>query len=149
MKGGAYGASAGNDGMSGLFTFSSYRDPRIGATLAVYRQALEHFATHPVEPGELLLAKIGSVAKEIRPLVPGEAGLVSFRRWLYGINDTLRQAKRDELLAATPADLAAAAANLLAGMEKSYSALIAGPDMVDKEEGANRDFRPVRKPLSV
>jgi Zn-dependent M16 (insulinase) family peptidase len=149
MKGGAYGASAGNDGMSGLFTFSSYRDPRISATLAVYRQALEHFAAHPVEPGELLLAKIGSVAKEIRPLVPGEAGLVSFRRWLYGINDTLRQAKRDELLAATPADLAAAAANLLSGMEKSYSALIAGPDMVDKEEGANRDFRPVRKPLSV
>lgn len=149
MKGGAYGASAGNDGMSGLFTFSSYRDPRITATLNVYRQALEHYATHEVDEGELLLAKIGSVAKEIRPLVPGEAGLVSFRRWLYGISDSLRQAKRDELLAATPADLAQAARELLVGMEKSCSALIAGPDMVDKEEGASPDFRPLRTPISV
>ena len=149
MKGGAYGASAGNDGMSGIFTFSSYRDPNIVRTLNVWREALQFFVDNPVGTEELLLAKIGTVAREIRPLVPAEAGMVAFRRWMYGISDEMRQKKRNELMRTQPKDLSAAAKRLLSALEDSYSVVIAGPEMVDKEASAHPDFTPVRKQLSV
>lgn len=149
MKGGAYGASAAGDGMDGIFTFSSYRDPAIVRTLETWRGALAHFAEGGVDANDLLLAKLGCVAKEIRPLSPAESGLVSFRRWLYGIGDDLRQAKRDELLAAEPADLAAAARRLAEALGEAHSVVIADAEMVDKEESVHRLFRPLRLQLSV
>lgn len=149
MKGGAYGANAGIDGMSGIFTFSSYRDPQVWGTLQAFRESLEHFARNPVADADLLLAKIGCVAREIRPMAPAEAGLVAFRRWLFGVGDELRQAKRDQLLAAGPKDLRQAAQRLLDGFGQNHSALISSPEIVDKEEKAHGEFRPVRHPVSV
>ncbi len=149
MKGGSYGASAGIDGMSGIFSFSSYRDPELAKTLDVFKQALELFVKNPPSEHDLLLAKIACVARDLRPMAPGEAGMTSFRRWLYGIDDQLRQEKRNQMLASTSNDLSEAARRLLKNWDKRHSALITAQDLVDKEESMRVDFRPLRHVVNV
>lgn len=130
MRGGAYGTFAGANGTEGLFSFSSYRDPKIATSLSVFRESLAEFAAKPVDEATLTKAIIGSVGRELRPMAPSEKSLVALRRRLYGITDEMRQANRDVMLSATPTDVARAAARLLSHYDGSASAIIAGKKML-------------------
>ncbi len=130
MRGGAYGTFAGANGTEGLFSFSSYRDPKIATSLSVFRESLAEFAAKPVDSATLTKAIIGSVGRELRPMSPGEKSLVALRRRLYGITDEMRQANRDVMLSAGPADIARASARLLSHYEGAASAIIAGKKML-------------------
>jgi len=130
MRGGAYGTFAGANGTEGLFSFSSYRDPKIATSLSVFRESLAEFAAKPVDEATLTKAIIGSVGRELRPMAPGEKSLVALRRRLYGITDEMRQANRDVMLSAAPADIARAAARLLSHYDGAASAIIAGRKML-------------------
>jgi Zn-dependent M16 (insulinase) family peptidase len=112
MKGGAYGASAVNSGMEKIFTFSSYRDPHVRETVEAFREGLKYIRSSLTEK-DLLLALIGSVGKELRPLVPMDRGMVSFKRHLYGITDELRQKKRDIMLSMKTSDIRDEAGRLM------------------------------------
>ncbi len=113
MVGGAYGVSAANNGNDGVFTFSSYRDPRILETLEAYRTSLVMVRDGGVGVDELEKAIISVAGRELRPMAPSETSIVGFRRTLYGITDTLRRQKRDLLLAAGEDDIRGAAVALL------------------------------------
>jgi presequence protease len=137
VKRGAYGASAWTDGLEGIACFSSYRDPRPVDSLAFFGQALREaerrFGTGggSVE-AEVEEAAIGSLGRDQRPLLPEEKGFVDFRRFLYGIDDERRQAKRDAMLSAKARDLAAAAERLAASYASSAEAvLISRPEDVE------------------
>jgi Zn-dependent M16 (insulinase) family peptidase len=129
VKRGAYGASVWTDGLEGIACFSSYRDPRPVDALSFFGEALEQTARR-FSPGgggseeELDEAAIGAIGRELRPMLPEERGLVDFRRSLYGISDELRQSKRDAMLAATTADLAAAALRLADSYRRAETVLI-------------------------
>jgi Zn-dependent M16 (insulinase) family peptidase len=93
MKGGAYGAFAYPNGVAEIFTCSTYRDPdpfrSINAFPAILRDR-----SHSAPDGEALeKAVIGSYAKETRPRVAAEKGMVDFSRFLYGVEDLHRQKK--------------------------------------------------------
>jgi len=140
MKGGAYGAGASLDGLASIFSFSSYRDPNIGSSFRAYREALEDISTKGIGAQDLLLAKIGIVGRDLKPLSPPDRAYIALRRYLTGIDDALRQKIRDILLAAKDEDIRSAAQNLALLLEKPLRTVMAGPEMVDKEEEQDPAF---------
>jgi presequence protease len=143
VKRGAYGASAWTDGLEGIFCFSSYRDPRPVDSLAFFGEALAETerrfgAGGAAAEAEVEEAAIGALGREQRPLLPEEKGFVDFRRYLYGIDDGMRQTKRDAMLAAQASDLAAAAERLAASYASSAQAVvISRSEDVEEFERAN------------
>jgi presequence protease len=132
MKKGAYGAWASQDPLEGVFGFLTYRDPSPAASLDVFRGGLESIAKDGVSPEQAEKAVVGTVANDIRPLTPEEKGLIDLRRGLYGLNDGLRQRKRDALLAVSPESLAKAAVFLLDGWDSRIQTIFAGQKDVDQ-----------------
>ncbi len=133
VRRGAYGASASADGLEGAFGLSSYRDPRPVDSLAFFGEALEGAARELGRAGAEDLveeAAVGSVGRDLRPLLPEERGYVDFRRELYGIRDEHRQAKRDSLLAARAADVAKAAERIAVAYRDASAVLISGAEDV-------------------
>ncbi len=121
MKGGAYGAFASANGVEGLFSFLSYRDPEISRSLNIYRDALgkEDIPASVVEK-----AIIGVVGKESRPLSPGEKSIIGFRRKLFGIRDELRQKRREKILSAGFRDINSAKKRLFGVFDSSISVVM-------------------------
>jgi presequence protease len=129
VKRGAYGASAWTDGLEGMASFSSYRDPRPVDSLAFFGEALEEASRRfgsggPSAEAEVEEAAIGSLGREQKPLMPEEKGFVDFRRSLYGIADEQRQIKRDAMLTATASDIARAAERLAKAYASATAVLI-------------------------
>lgn len=116
--------------MDAVFGFSSYRDPQIVATIEAFRQGLEYFATRSVSDGELDLAIIGVTGHHIRPLSPGQKGIVALRRTLYGITDELRQENHQTLLKMNGKQLQLTAGRLVESMAQSRVAVVAGAEAV-------------------
>jgi presequence protease len=125
MKGGAYGVSAGANGSEGIWSFTSYRDPRCGTTLGTFRDALAYAASGSISGTVLNKAVIGTVGNEVKKLTPGIKGFIGFRRKLYGITDEARQNKRDWVLSAAADELKHSAEWLLHNYNYGETALIA------------------------
>jgi len=132
MQGGAYGASASVSSLERLFTFSSYRDPNIASTFAAFREALAAAHATRLSPEAFEQVLIGAVGKEDRPMAPGEKGFVAFKRSLLGITDSLRQLRRDRLLAAGPGDLEAAAGRLEQALAGGFAAVVASRQAMEQ-----------------
>ncbi len=131
MQGGAYGVTAMPRALEGVFSFASYRDPNIVSTLEAFADGLRRHAEGERAEGEreeraVELAIIGSVSRELRPLMPAQKGVVNLQRLLYGIPDELRQERRDRMIRLTAADLSAAARRLLERWSRPHVAVIAG-----------------------
>lgn len=136
LNGGAYGVSAGANGMDGYFSMVSYRDPGVDQTLAVFRQGLEMIASGGIRDDELEKVIITTVGKELRPLSPGEESITGLRRRLYGITDELRLAKHNMTLGMDTRKVRAAAERLLEGYDRGASVVIGGKALVDRTVAA-------------
>ena len=149
MRGGAYGAFASADGGEGLFSFSSYRDPNVSATFEAFHGGLESLANIALPDDEVEKAIISVVGREVRPMSPSEKSMVAFRRYLYAIDDEMRQAKRDSLLAVSPESLKEAASRLLLAENSAASSALAGSQAIDEASkesphfGENRTLLPM------
>ena len=108
VKGGAYGGSSRFDRFSGAFSFLSYRDPNLLATLDVYDGA-SAFLRQEIGATELTRSVIGAIGEVDRYMLPDAKGLASLQRHLLGDTDAARQKMRDELLSAGPRDFGALA----------------------------------------
>ncbi|MBN1686877.1 MAG: insulinase family protein, partial [Spirochaetales bacterium] len=135
MRGGAYGVTAATNGVEMLFSLSSYRDPNIADTLDAYRAGFDWLISNGVSGEELEKAIIGIVGRELRPLSPGEKGIIGFRRRLYDISDDLRQRKRDELLASDAGQIREAARKLRENLEKACSVVMSGEEALSAVPG--------------
>jgi presequence protease len=127
MKNGAYGAFAGVDSLESVFSFATYRDPKAVESFALFPEALSSLAAEGVEDAVLENAVVSVVGKDIRPFSPGEKGFIAFKRILNGITAETRQARRDELLAATPEAVRESASSLRSRFESAVSVLVDSP----------------------
>ncbi|MCX7788403.1 MAG: insulinase family protein [Spirochaetes bacterium] len=141
MEGGAYGAHCTSHGREEVFSFSSYRDPHIVPTLKAFRESLEWVALRTPEERATADAIIGTVSKDMRPLSPSGKSIVSFKRSLYGIDDSLRARHRILLLETRPMDLKAAAERLLSRFDEGYTSILAGNDALREASKAIPDLQ--------
>ncbi|MCK5154893.1 MAG: insulinase family protein [Spirochaetales bacterium] len=140
VQGGAYGAHAEVNLLEGLFTMSSYRDPRIAGTYQDFIDSIRRVADGNINPSLIEKSIISLISRDLRPLTPREKSMLGFRRCLYGITDELRQKRREEFFSMTKDTISQAAGTLIAAYDsgETASVTIAGRKQVD----ANRKKLP-------
>jgi hypothetical protein len=131
MTGGAYGAAANANATEALFAFSSYRDPSTASSLETFRSSLEAVAEGKIENDEIEKSIIGTVGKSSRPMSSRTKGFVGFRRNLYGVEDEMRQKKRDDVLGTEKHHLADAAGELLSNLSRGVFVVMADNKQTD------------------
>jgi len=110
VQGGAYGAFSVFDDASGVFTFLSYRDPNIAATIDNYDKAaafLKGLDSSRLSDNELTKAIIAAIGDLDAYQLPDAKGYTSMLRYLTHRTDELRQEIRDEVLSTNGEDFIA------------------------------------------
>ena len=110
VQGGAYGAFSVFDDASGVFTFLSYRDPNVAATIDNYDKAaafLKGLDASRLSDNELTKAIIGAIGDLDAYQLPDAKGYTSMLRHLTNRTDELRQKTRDEVLSTNGEDFIA------------------------------------------
>ncbi len=117
--GGAYGGLSVYNAEDGIFCLASYRDPHIVRTLKVYDDIVDFIDSDRYTEADVNEAKLQVCADIDRPDPPGPAARKAFFRKLLGLTDQERRRFKKRVLAATKADVTAAA-------KKTFSAPSAG-----------------------
>ncbi|MBC8098001.1 MAG: peptidase M16, partial [Armatimonadetes bacterium] len=112
MMGGAYGAFAGFDSYTGVFSYVSYRDPNLLETLENYDGSAEYLGALDLSDSELTKAIIGTMSDLDAYQLADAKGYSQMVRHFVGMTDALRQQIRDDVLATTAADFQAFGAAL-------------------------------------
>ncbi|NOY80658.1 MAG: hypothetical protein GXP31_06595 [Kiritimatiellaeota bacterium] len=113
VKGGAYGGMSMYDSVAGALTFLSYRDPSVARTIAVFDRVREYVERSRWTPEDVERAVIGCAKADERPVRPGPATSTALRRFLIGLDDSLRRERRQALLGVSADDVRAAALRVL------------------------------------
>ncbi len=140
MKGGAYGSSASANGMEGIFSFSSYRDPNIEKTIAAFKKGLELLAKDGTKEDIIIKAIITIVGRDMRPQSPGEKSIIGFIRKLYNITDEMRKTRRKSIMEVDQVLLKTAAVRLLKGIPNSSLVVLAGKDNLETASKSLKDI---------
>ena len=112
-KGGAYGAQAYYDPGHALFAMSSYRDPAPVTTLQTFQNLRALVEGAEWSRRDVERAVIACDKRNHQPVRPGSATLQSLWRYLTGMTDAFRAARREQLLAVREEDIRATASRLL------------------------------------
>jgi Zn-dependent M16 (insulinase) family peptidase len=105
VQGGAYGGQCMFDRYSGGFTFVSYRDPNLLATLDTYDRTADFLKDTALSETELARNIIGTIGEIDSYRLPDAKGFASMQRYLIGDTDEARQTMREEVLSTTAADI--------------------------------------------
>lgn len=133
VQGGAYGAHAEVNLLEGLFTMSTYRDPRIAESYKDFEASLQEIADGNISNSHIEKSVISLISRDLKPLTPREKSMLGFRRSMLSITDELRQKRRDEFFVMTRESVSQAAEMLLASYKSgdSASVTIAGQELID------------------
>ncbi|KAI3723811.1 hypothetical protein L2E82_35569 [Cichorium intybus] len=105
VNGGAFGGFCDFDTRSGVLSFLSYRDPNILKTLDVYDGTSDFLRQLEMDDNTLEKAIIGTIQDIDTYQLPDAKGYSSFLRYLSGISEEDRQARREEILSTRSSDL--------------------------------------------
>jgi presequence protease len=105
VQGGAYGGFCSFDRYSGGFSFASYRDPNLLATLDIYDHTADFLRGADLGQTELTRNIIGTIGQLDFYQLPDAKGFASMARHLIGETDAARQRMREEILSTTVADI--------------------------------------------
>ncbi len=128
VQGGAYGAFAQFDDATGVFTFLSYRDPNITATIENYDQAaafLKGLDASRLSDNELKKAIIAAIGELDSYQLPDAKGYTSMMRYITQRTDAMRQKYRDEVLSTNGEDFIAFG-EALENVAKSNAVVVVG-----------------------
>ncbi|MCX5895739.1 MAG: insulinase family protein [Proteobacteria bacterium] len=137
VQGGAYGARCAFDRLSGVLTFTSYRDPNLLKTIEVFDQAATFLQTTHISDDELSKSIIGAIAAIDAYLLPDAKGYTSLQRYLIGTTDEIRQRIREELLSTT-VDHFKAFAEMLGEVKETGLVKVLGSQQAIEEVAAQR-----------
>jgi Zn-dependent M16 (insulinase) family peptidase len=145
VQGGAYGGQCMFDRYSGGFTFVSYRDPNLIATLDTYDRTAEFLRNTDLSEMELERNIIGTIGEVDSYRLPDAKGFTSMQRYLIGDADEARQIMREEILSTTAADIRKFA-DAMAAVAASGRVVVLGSDQAIEDANAARPglLRPSR-----
>ncbi len=146
VQGGAYGAGAGYDRSTGIFAATSYRDPNLLRTLAVYDGAADYLRSVTLDPVTVERSIIGTVGDTDGYQLPDAKGYTAFHRRLTGVSDEWRQHIREQLLDASAADFRAFAEAIEVAREQGIVAVVGSEEAIN---AANKEQPGLLSPVKV
>jgi len=132
VQGGAYGASCAYSRLSGNLTFASYRDPNVAKTLDAYSGIGPYLSSLSLDSSELEKSIIGSIGDMDHYMLPDAKGFTALARELTGEDADYRQAAREAVLAASPADFAAFGEAVAAVLRSGPVVVAGGREALEK-----------------
>ena len=93
------------DPRSGVFSFTSYRDPNLEDTVRTYDDTGRFLRDHSLSADELTKSVIGAIGRLDAYQLPDAQGYTSMIRKLVGETETSLQQYRDQLLSTTTQDV--------------------------------------------
>ena len=130
-QGGAYGGGARFDPDTGAFRFYSYRDPRLGETLADFDRSVDWLLSNDHPYRLLEEAILGVIADIDKPGSPAGEAKRAFHEALHGRTPERRRAYRKKLLEVTLEDLKRVAETYLQG-DQAGVAVISNAGQIEK-----------------
>lgn len=146
VQGGAYGGFCGFNRNNGVFTYTSYRDPNLLATLDIYDRTGDFLRNLALDQTGLERAIIGTISDVDSYQLPDAKGGTAMWRYILGANDAYRQQLREEILDTSPADIRAFADAVDAVREHGIITVVGSADAV---EAANREQPGLLTPVRV
>jgi presequence protease len=145
VQGGAYGGFSSFDHNSGVFTFLSYRDPNLLATLENYDHTAKFLRELELSAAELEKSIIGTIGDLDAYLLPDAKGWTSMARWLTHYTDAERQKVRDEVLGASLQDFKQFAEILARLAEKGEVVVLGSAEAIEKANKERDGLLDVKK----
>lgn len=139
-NGGAYMGDARMDAFADIFTFTSYRDPRISGSFSDFRESLEAIAKDGVEKDFLESEVVTLAGRELRPLSPGAVCAGARRSFVQGLTDEMRRRRIEIMLGLDGDDIAAEASKLLRILDDDKAAeklIDSGKRLADKKNSGS------------
>ncbi len=137
VKGGAYGANARFD-VNGATVFTSYRDPNLADTLAVFDGIPAYLSDFSADEREMAKYVIGTVSQLDRPLTPSLQLDKAVGLFLRGITYDMLQKEREEVLNATVGEIQKLAGPVKDLLSSGYRCAMGGEGKI-KTDAANFD----------
>ncbi len=147
VQGGAYGGFCGFDRRSGLFSYTSYRDPNLLQTLENYDQTARFLRETPLSQDELTKSIIGVIGQIDDYMLPDAKGYTSMIQYLLNESDELRQQIRDEVLSTTAQNFKAFAEVLLQIGEQGRVVVMGSPDAINQANTMHNNWLETLKVL--
>ncbi len=147
VQGGAYGGFCLFDHRSGGFTYLSYRDPNLLATLDVYDQTAKFVRESELSQDELTKSIIGAIGEVDAYQLPDAKGFSSTLRYLVGDTDEIRQRMREEILATSAADFHAFADALEQVVDRGLVVVLGSQASIDAANAERSGWLDVSKVL--
>jgi Zn-dependent M16 (insulinase) family peptidase len=145
VQGGAYGGSCSLDRHAGLFTFTSYRDPNLLATLDIYDRTGAFLRETEVSEAELTKSIIGVIGQIDDYQLPDAKGFTSTQRWLLHESEQSLQRFREEVLATRPEDFRAFGQALSALAANADVVVMGSPEAIAAANAKRQGFLAVTK----
>lgn len=133
VKGGAYGCMC-NFYKNGDAYFVSYRDPNLGRTIDVYKNAAGYIKNVQLDERTVTQFIIGAVSELDTPMTPATRGLYSLGGYLTGLSMERVQKERDELLATTQDELQGLFKYVQAFMEEDYLCVVGNGEKIKENK---------------
>jgi len=137
-EGGAYGSGVNFSATSGIFTFSSFRDPHITSTLETFKLAIKEIANNNFSEENLYEAKLGVIQKNDTPNSPGARAITAYTWYRSNKTDEIRQKFRDKVLNAKKENIVNATKKyLLNQINNEITVTFCSKEMLEKEKGSS------------
>jgi len=150
VQGGAYGGNSWFDMHSGIFTYLSYRDPNLLASLDTYDATADFLRSLELTEAELSKSIIGTIGDLDAYLLPDAKGWTSMSRALLGYSDARRQQFRDEVLSTSAQDFKAFG-DILGELARNTGlngiVVLGSADAIEKANKERPDLLEVKKVL--
>ncbi len=140
VQGGAYGGFCRLDPRTGMFSYLSYRDPNVNATIDGYDGAPAFLRGIDLSRDEMTKSIIGMIGTLDSYQLPDAKGFAAAIRVLTGETDEIRQKKRDELLGATNRDFREFADALEAVRKSGSVVVVGGEDAIKRAQDEGLDL---------
>ena len=142
MAGGAYGSGAFTSGEEKLFICYSYRDPNVKTSFEIFKTAFQDIAQGKFDTSMLDSHIVGAVGSTIVQLSPAKKLRIATSRLFSAIDDDIRQAIRDTMLATTKEDIQTAAVYYLDNITNKSVVSVCNEEMSTQMEWDTISYAP-------
>ena len=133
VKGGAYGCVS-NFNRLGEAYFSSYRDPNLEKTNAVYEGVVDYLRNFTVSERDMTKYIIGTMSNLDQPMTPVTKGDRSMTLYMNHVSEEMIREERNQILDAKEEDIRALADMIKAALACQQLCVIGGEDKIEEQK---------------